>query len=54
MRIISKRNGFKGVPNAKHKKQQRLIGRIHNAKEYALGPEYGTSIEHLEPVSPLS
>lgn len=40
MRIISKRNGFKGVSSAKHKKQQRLIGRIHNAGEYPLGPIY--------------
>lgn len=47
MRTISKRNGFKfHNPDPKSKKQQRLIGRIHNAKEYALGPEYGTRIEH--------
>lgn len=37
MRIISKRNGFKAP---KYKKQQRLIGRIHNAGEYELDPKY--------------
>ena len=37
MRIISKRNGFK-LDNPKRKKQQRLIGRIHNAGEYQLAP----------------
>ena len=45
MRIISKRNGFKDI-NPKHKKQQRLTGRIHNAGEYGLNVMYGEENEY--------
>lgn len=48
MRIISKRNGFKGSPSSKIKKKQRLTGRIHNAGEYPLRPIYPFA-EHVAP-----
>lgn len=50
MRIISKRNGFKW-DNPKHKKQQRLIGRVHNAGEYGLNVIYGEENEYDDPSS---
>lgn len=65
MRIISKRIGFKvqegfdpgsfdpNSPIIPGNKKQSLIGRIHNAGEYAMRPAYGRPVRPMIPDGPM-